>query len=290
MKRSTFIKNMIGLYGLASLPAEMVRQYRKVYLLQCFVRGFQYYEGPALIDQINRSGLLELVREPDNPYDKNAIALHFNKRKIGFVPAESNEVLARLLDADLLPLQAEITHVEPKTAPWENVHIAVYALKEMASSDLGQDYTEFGVLETPRYYTLRSSGNTYARVYVEEETDTPGNDDPTADYYQMLVDHSQDNSVYDLIHGSFDTPEDFASAFDGSRIVIRESSNRVLSFADDLYERINGEIARLEDAFGEDSYVVAKVDQIARIPDQIERFVKVLDKAGNTFYEAVLKT
>lgn len=274
---------MIGLYGLATLPVEMVKQYRKVYLLQCFVRGFQYYEGPKLIDQINQSGLLELVREPDNPYDKNAIALHFNKRKIGFVPAESNEVPARLMDADLLPLQAEITHVKPQAASWENVHVAIYALKEINATDVQKNYSEYGILETPRYYTLRSSGDTYARIYVDE--DESGN----RDYYQMLVDHSHDNSVYDLIHGSFRTPADFTRAFEESRIVIREDLDRAVSMVDDLYEQINGQIARLEDAFGENSYIVANVDEVARIPYKIERFVEVLDKAGNKFYEVVFK-
>jgi hypothetical protein len=78
MQRSTFLKNLIGLYGIASLPLEMVKQYHKVYLLQCFVRGFRHYNGPKIISEINKSGLLELVREPENKYDNNAIALHFN--------------------------------------------------------------------------------------------------------------------------------------------------------------------------------------------------------------------
>lgn len=281
MKRSTFIKNMIGLYGLANLPLEMVRQYQKIYLLQCFVRGFQFYEGPKLIGQINQSGLLELVREPENQYDKNAIALHFNRCKIGFLPAERNEMLARIMDADLLPLQAEVARVEPRAASWENVHVAVYALKEITAS--GEDYSKFGMLETPHYYTLRSTGDTYARVYVEQ-------DEPTEkDYYQTLVDHSADDSVYELIHGSFRTPEDFMAAFDESRIVIRESVDNAAKAADELYERIDGQIARLENAFGEDGYIVANVDEIAKIPFKIERFVERLDIAGNKFYEAVFK-
>jgi len=283
MKRSTFIKNLIGLYGLAKLPVEMVRQYQKIYLLQCFVRGFRFYDGPKLIRQINESGLLELVREPDNPYDKNAIALHFNKCKIGFLPAESNAVLARIMDADLLPLQGEVTHVEPKAASWENVHVAIYALKEIKTTGEYKDYRKYGILETPRYYTLKSSGDTYARVYIEP--DEPG----AKDYYQTLVDHSRDNSVYDLIHGSFSGPDEFIAAFDESKIVIREDAENVAKMAGKLYKRINGEIARLENAFGEDSYIVANVDEIANIPYKIERFVEILDKAGNKFYEAVFK-
>ncbi|UXX79974.1 hypothetical protein N7E81_02495 [Reichenbachiella carrageenanivorans] len=41
MKRSTFIKNLISLYRASALPMDVITQYQKIYLLQCFVRGFQ---------------------------------------------------------------------------------------------------------------------------------------------------------------------------------------------------------------------------------------------------------
>lgn len=97
MNRSAFLKNLIGLFGISALPPKMVKQYRKIYLLQSFVRGFRFYEGPKIIHEINKSGLLELVREPDNQYDPCAIALHFNGKKIGFLPMESNEMLSILM-------------------------------------------------------------------------------------------------------------------------------------------------------------------------------------------------
>ena len=284
MKRSTFIKNMIGFYGISSLPVEMIKQYQKIYLLQCFVRGFQFYEGPNLIRQINMSGLLEMVREPNNKYDSSAIALHFNNNKIGFIPAESNQVLARIMDAKLIPLQAEITHVEPEAAAWENVHVAIYALKEMKPTDLDKDYSKFGILETPEYYTLKSSEDTYARLYVE--------DDPYenyTDYYEQLIENSQDNSVYDLIHGSFKTPEDFSRAFDQSKLIIKRKLDKAEGLVDQVTQSVHDTTKNLEDAFDDKGYVAANIDQIARIPYRIEKFVEVLDKAGNKFYEVIFK-
>ncbi len=65
MTRSSFLKNLIGLYGIAALPLELVKQYERIYWLQSFVRGFRYYEGPRIIGEINNSGIMELVREPD---------------------------------------------------------------------------------------------------------------------------------------------------------------------------------------------------------------------------------
>lgn len=136
MKRIDFIKQLMGVGVAAALPLSLGKELQKVYLLQCFVRGFQYYAGPKLIDSMNESAkLLELRRESDNEYDKYAIALYFQNQKIGFVPKEANRILSRLMDADLLDLFAEITHIEKDAASWENLRIAVYILKETELSD-----------------------------------------------------------------------------------------------------------------------------------------------------------
>src|SRR5437016_1584714 len=39
-----------------------------------------------------------LVREPGNQYDKNAIAVYVDGKKIGYVPKKQNAVLAQFID------------------------------------------------------------------------------------------------------------------------------------------------------------------------------------------------
>lgn len=85
----------------------------------------QHFAKPQNVDDI-----LELVREPNNKYDKCAIAVHWHKKKIGFIPASENKVLSQLLDSHAIELMAEITHVEQKASTWENIHISVYFLKK----------------------------------------------------------------------------------------------------------------------------------------------------------------
>lgn len=103
MKRSDFVKSIIAAIGLSAVPVLFLKQYDKFYLLQFFVRGFKYYEGPNLLDEMHEGDMLELVSEPNNEHDEFAIALHFNSKKIGFVPAERNEMLARLIDIGTPP-------------------------------------------------------------------------------------------------------------------------------------------------------------------------------------------
>jgi hypothetical protein len=285
MTRGNFLRNLIGLYGIASLPLEMVKQYHKVYLLQCFVRGFRYYEGPKIINKINKSGLLEMVREPENKYDKNAIALHFDNQKIGFIPMESNEVLSVLLDTKLLHLQAEITHIEPNASDWESIYVAIYVMVEIDNNKTKENTEPFTILETPTYYTLKSNHNTYTRVYFEEDNEILNGED----FYKTLVDNSSTDAVYDLIHNSFENPEEMEEVVNQSRIVIRKEAVPKEISLSEIEAKFNNQIIQIEDIFKEDGYVVANVNKIAMIPDRIERFEKLADKHGSLFYEVIFK-
>ena len=100
MNRSSFLKQLIASIAIGKLPVSLTKDFRKIYLLQCFVAGFRHYEGMKLPGCMKEDGLLELVREPENEYDDCAIALHLQGNKIGFIPASVNEMLSYLLDAD----------------------------------------------------------------------------------------------------------------------------------------------------------------------------------------------
>ncbi|MEZ4838839.1 HIRAN domain-containing protein [Flavobacterium sp.] len=285
MTRGTFLRNLIGLYGIASLPIAMVKQYQKVYLLQCFVRGFQYYNGPKIIEEINKSGLLEMVREPKNKYDKNAIALHFNHQKIGFIPRESNEMIATLIDTGLLNLQAEITHIEKRAMDWEKIHVAIYVMKELEEGT-SEELLPFTLLETPQYCTLKSKHNTYTRLYFEEDEEVLSSEN----FYKNLVANSSTDEVYTLIHDSFPNSQDMDEAVDGSKMVV--SKHRLPSTVSllDIGAKLNDEIILIENAFDEKGYIVANVNAIATMPDKIARFEKIFDKHGNDFYEVIFKS
>lgn len=56
------------------------------------VAGSFYYDA-AVVSQLTVGAYIRLVPEPDNPYDKNAVALHYQGAKIGYVARR-----------DLLPL------------------------------------------------------------------------------------------------------------------------------------------------------------------------------------------
>lgn len=158
MNRTSFLQTLLSSLVIGKLPVSITQDFRKIYLLQCFVAGFRHYEGMELLNHMQEGDLLELVREPKNEYDDCAIALHWQSKKIGFIPADTNEMLSYLLDAEALSLFATITHLEKNTQPWESVAVAVYFIQEVNKA-LPAHASYLTRIEAPHYRTLHQKTN-----------------------------------------------------------------------------------------------------------------------------------
>ena len=71
------------------------------YTFQTAIVGVRFYEGAStlLAAEELRDLPPALVREPDNKYDKNAIAVYLDDTKVGHIPAPQAKILAPMLDA-----------------------------------------------------------------------------------------------------------------------------------------------------------------------------------------------
>src|SRR5262249_33433949 len=76
---------------LAAADAEIVVQ-------RSPLAGFRHYEAPAVWREVRERDRLHLVREPDNPYDSNAVRVEWRGRKLGYLPRRDNAAVARQLD------------------------------------------------------------------------------------------------------------------------------------------------------------------------------------------------
>lgn len=173
MKRAEFIKKIALLGGsLSALPSfTWIKKYRKFYLLQSFVRGFRYYRGSNVIDQFQTGSMLQLVREPENEHDETAIALYFNQFKIGYIPAESNEIIAKLMDINIVEFHCEVTDVNLNAPSWEKVSIAIYVLKEVTGVSLSSAMEKLTVLETSEYLSVKNEEDFITRFYYDSTDD-----------------------------------------------------------------------------------------------------------------------
>jgi hypothetical protein len=279
MKRIDFIKGLIAMGGMSFLSGKFVeaKQFKKFYLLQSFVRGFRHYEGPALIDQMKEGDLLELVREPDNEYDPCAIALHWNNKKIGFVPAEDNDMLSKLLDIGVPELIAEIIFLKPEAAAWENVNIAIYVLKEIpVSEQVPSSAAYLTELETPHYRTLKRADQTITRIRKSADDELE-----SVNAYQWLIKNAKHEDVKKLIGTSFDQSVDYGRQVD----FLIVNKNRVPpSFAEQL-RALESELYNADQMFDEEGYMVLAVNKMGSYIDRISGMVNVADKLGRQFLE-----
>jgi len=82
------------------------RYLRRLGIFGVKVRGTRYYTGRA------RLGPAALVREPDNPHDPNAVAIHVGGEMLGHYNKGMARSLAKRLDAGE-PLQAAVISTDP---------------------------------------------------------------------------------------------------------------------------------------------------------------------------------
>jgi hypothetical protein len=64
----------------------------------CFVTGFEHYDGKRVFSRMQVGDRLRLQRETGNPHDGNAVRVEWQGYKVGYVPRNSNEGIARQLD------------------------------------------------------------------------------------------------------------------------------------------------------------------------------------------------
>jgi hypothetical protein len=122
--------------GLALLLSGIARAGTEAYVLlqDSPLAGFQYHEGKALWNQLKEGDALSLTREPDNPYDANAIRVDWQGHKLGYVPRRENADMARLMDRGQA-VQARITRLQKARNPWERIRFEVLVPVRPASPE-----------------------------------------------------------------------------------------------------------------------------------------------------------
>jgi hypothetical protein len=93
------IKMLAGmiLAGLLGSPASWSAE-ALIVVQRSPLAGFRHYEGAEIWRDMKAGDRLQLVREPDNPYDANAVRVEWRGLKLGYVPRRDNAAVARQLD------------------------------------------------------------------------------------------------------------------------------------------------------------------------------------------------
>ena len=117
----------LGLVGTSTLSVPMPFESRIVLCESVRIAGTSHAPDiDATMRQMPDEARLDLVREPDNQADSWAIRVEHDGKKIGYVPADKNEVLARLMDGGKA-LSGKLVSRELR-GTWWNVHMEVYLI------------------------------------------------------------------------------------------------------------------------------------------------------------------
>jgi hypothetical protein len=115
-----------ALGALFATPAIVKANPAKTALLlqQSPIAGFQYYEGGRLWSEFECEQVLTLQRETDNAYDKRAVAIYWQNKKLGYIPRRDNATISQLLDRGQT-LHAKIDQLNDNDDAWKRMKIAV---------------------------------------------------------------------------------------------------------------------------------------------------------------------
>lgn len=110
-------------FGNGGVPVPFIRE---IFLLSSYVAGTGYVKNIAeKTESMTPETVLELRRDPKNKYDAMAIqVLNGKQERIGFVPRDDNEILARLMDAGKL-IFAKVKERNIR-CEWVSIKIDIY--------------------------------------------------------------------------------------------------------------------------------------------------------------------
>ena len=99
---------------------------KEIFLFDTYIAGTTHVKGiEELEPYLNEDDELDFIREPDNKYDSQAIAITTAYGiKLGYVPREDNKIAARLMDAGKI-LFGRILMKEKKGS-WIKIYVKVF--------------------------------------------------------------------------------------------------------------------------------------------------------------------
>ena len=110
---------------------------KKLFFKECHLAGRQYHDADEVWEELHVGTLLELRRDLDNRYDKNAVAVIYNHGLdedtgsndwylLGYIPSGENEIIAQLLEMGWDDIfECRISKINPETHYENQVRLTI---------------------------------------------------------------------------------------------------------------------------------------------------------------------
>lgn len=135
MQRRLFLQSLFKALSVLSFitltkkpAAATITSTREILLQTSPVAGFQFYDGDRLWDSLRPNDTLQLVPEPENPHDNQAVKIMWNDNQLGYVPRRDNTAISQMLSRRH-PLVARIGELQESSDPWARVTMKIYLVQ-----------------------------------------------------------------------------------------------------------------------------------------------------------------
>lgn len=106
-----------------------------------YIAGVQFHKAKEVINNLNMNGLIELIPEPTNEYDSNAIAIKYHQSPfesdnptgtmLGYVPRRlSAEITAFIEINGLNNVCCDFIEINKDKKPWEQLKVRIYHIDQ----------------------------------------------------------------------------------------------------------------------------------------------------------------
>jgi hypothetical protein len=119
--RALLLVLALGLWAPWALPQASVR----LLVQSSPLAGFRYHAAAEVWEGLHVGDRLQLVREAENRFDRNAISVAWRGRKLGYVPRRENAALAWGMDRGEA-VSARISRLRTHPNPARRIEFEVY--------------------------------------------------------------------------------------------------------------------------------------------------------------------
>ena len=120
---------------------------KKLFFKECHLAGRQYHDVDEVWEELHVGTLLELERDLDNRYDKNAVAVIYNQGLdedtgerneylLGYIPSDENEEIAQLLEMGWNEIfECRICKIKPEAHYENQIYLSIRIKNNESKSD-----------------------------------------------------------------------------------------------------------------------------------------------------------
>jgi len=101
--------------------------------MEFYIAGVKFHQYKDVLNDVSEGNVLQLIPEPTNKYDPNAVQIHFDNGDksafIGFVPKKFSSEISALLEVGI-DLECKLTKFTKDAKPWEIFEVEIKERQE----------------------------------------------------------------------------------------------------------------------------------------------------------------